>query len=46
MPAQLGKISVAPGGAQLIVNKGAPGAHSEGDTALVVEDPWPLPSRD
>jgi len=38
MPAQLGKIYVAPGGAQLIVTKGGPGTLSDGDTALVLKD--------
>ena len=38
MPAQLGKIYVAPGGVQLIVTKGGPGTLSDGETALVTKD--------
>lgn len=38
MPAQLGKIYVAPGGAQLIVTKGGPGTLSDGATALLLKD--------
>ena len=37
MPAQLGKIYLAPGGAQLIVTKGGPGTLSDGDTALLMQ---------
>jgi len=38
MPTQLGKIYVAPGGVQLIVTKGGPGALSDGDVVLVTKD--------
>ena len=38
MPAQLGKIYMAPSGAQLIVTKGGPGTLSDGDVALVLKD--------
>ena len=38
MPAQLGKIYVTPGGAQLIVTKGGTGTLSDGDTPLVLKD--------
>ena len=38
MPAQLGKIYVAPSGAQLIVTKGGPGTLSDGGTVLVLKD--------
>ena len=38
MPAQLGKIYVAPSGAQLIVTKGGPGTRSDGDTPLALQD--------
>ena len=36
--AQLGKIYIAPGGAQLIVTKGGPGVLSDGDVALIRQD--------
>ena len=38
MPAQLGKIYIAPGGVQLIVTKGGPGTLSDGDVSLVTKD--------
>jgi len=38
MPAQLGKIYIAPGGVQLIVTKGGPGTLSDGDVALLTKD--------
>ena len=38
MPAQLGKIYIAPSGAQLIVTKGGPGTLSDGNVALIVKD--------
>jgi hypothetical protein len=38
MPAQLGKIYIAPGGVQLIVTKGGPGTLSDGEVALVTKD--------
>lgn len=38
MPAQLGKIYVAPSGAQLIVTKGGPGTLSDGDVALLQQN--------
>ena len=38
MPAQLGKIYVTPGGAQLIVTKGGPGTLSDGETPLIMKD--------
>lgn len=38
MPAQLGKIYLAPSGAQLIVTKGGPGTLSDGGTNLVLKD--------
>ena len=38
MPAQLGKIYIAPGGAQLIVTKGGPGTLTDGAVALVTKD--------
>jgi hypothetical protein len=36
--AQLGKIYLTPGGAQIIVTKGAPGTLSDGDVALIMKD--------
>jgi len=42
MPAQLGKIYLAPGGVQLIVTKGGPGTLSDGDVALVTKDAGPF----
>ncbi len=38
MAAQLGKIYIAPGGAQLIVTKGGPGTLSDGDVELLRQD--------
>jgi hypothetical protein len=38
MPTQLGKIYIGPGGMQLIVTKGGPGALSDGETALLRAD--------
>ncbi len=38
MAADLGKIYVAPSGAQLIVTKGGPGSLSDGDTVLLRQD--------
>jgi hypothetical protein len=38
MAAQLGKIYLSPGGMQLIVTKGGPGALSDGDVALLRAD--------
>jgi hypothetical protein len=38
MPAQLGKIYVAPSGAQVIVTKGGPGTLSDGALALILKD--------
>jgi hypothetical protein len=43
MPAQLGKIYVTPGGAQLIVTKGGPGTLSDGDTPLIIKDSGSFP---
>jgi hypothetical protein len=43
MPAQLGKIYVTPGGAQLIVTKGGPGTLSDGDTPLLLKDSGSFP---
>jgi hypothetical protein len=36
--AQLGKIYLTPGGAQIIVTKGGPGTLSDGDVALLLKD--------
>ena len=36
--AQLGKIYLTPGGAQIIVTKGGPGTLSDGDTPLLLKD--------
>jgi hypothetical protein len=36
--AQLGKIYLTPGGAQIIVTKGGPGALSDGETPLILKD--------
>ena len=44
MPAQLGKIYVTPGGAQLIVTKGGPGTLSDGDTPLILKDAGTFPA--
>ena len=38
MAADLGKIYMAPSGAQLIVTKGGPGTLSDGDTPLLRQD--------
>ncbi len=38
MAADLGKIYMAPSGAQLIVTKGGPGNLSDGDVALLRQD--------
>ncbi|MCW5890778.1 MAG: hypothetical protein KIT14_09520 [bacterium] len=38
MPAQIGKIYVTPGGAEMIVTKGGPGALTDGDTPLVIKN--------
>lgn len=38
MAADLGKIYMAPSGAQLIVTKGGPGTLSDGDVALLRQD--------
>lgn len=35
--AQLGKIYLTPGGAQLIVTKGGPGTLSDGDVPLIMQ---------
>ena len=43
MPAQLGKIYVAPSGAQLIVTKGGPGTLSDGDVALLQQNSGAFP---
>lgn len=43
MPAQLGKIYVTPGGAQLIVTKGGPGTLSDGETPLILKDSGAFP---
>jgi hypothetical protein len=43
MPAQLGKIYITPGGAQLIVTKGGPGTLSDGDTPLIMKDSGAFP---
>jgi len=43
MPAQLGKIYVTPGGAQLIVTKGGPGTLTDGDTPLLLKDSGTFP---
>lgn len=43
MPAQIGKIYVAPGGAQLIVTKGGPGTLSDGETPLLLKDAGAYP---
>ena len=37
MMAQLGKIYVTPGGAEMIVTKGGPGTLSDGEVALIVK---------
>ena len=44
MPAQLGKIYITPGGAQLIVTKGGPGTLSDGDTPLIMKDAGTFPA--
>ena len=36
--AQLGKIYLTPGGAQIIVTKGGPGTLSDGDVALIMKE--------
>jgi len=38
MPAQLGKIYITPGGAEMIVTKGSTGTLSDGDTPLLMKD--------
>jgi hypothetical protein len=38
MPAQLGKIYITPGGAEMIVTKGSSGTLSDGDTPLMMKD--------
>jgi hypothetical protein len=43
MPAQLGKIYVTPGGAQLIVTKGGPGTLTDGETPLILKDSGSYP---
>ena len=43
MPAQLGKIYVAPSGAQLIVTKGGPGTLSDGEVALLQQNSGSFP---
>lgn len=43
MPAQLGKIYVAPSGAQLIVTKGGPGTLSDGDVPLIQQGSGTFP---
>jgi hypothetical protein len=43
MPAQIGKIYVTPGGAEMIVTKGGPGTLSDGDTALVMKNAGSFP---
>ncbi|HEV7730525.1 MAG TPA: hypothetical protein VGR62_00120 [Candidatus Binatia bacterium] len=43
MPAQIGKIYVTPGGAEMIVTKGGPGTLSDGDVALVIKNSGPFP---
>lgn len=43
MPAQIGKIYVTPGGAEMIVTKGAPGALTDGDTPLLIKNSGGFP---
>ncbi len=43
MPAQIGKIYVTPGGAEMIVTKGAAGTLSDGDVALVMKNAGSFP---
>jgi hypothetical protein len=38
MPAQIGKIYVTPGGAEMIVTKGAGGTLSDGDVPLLMKN--------
>lgn len=42
--AQLGKIYITPGGAQLIVTKAGPGALSDGDVELVLQTSGAYPA--
>jgi hypothetical protein len=43
MPAQIGKIYVTPGGAEMIVTKGAAGTLSDGSVALVIKNSGAFP---
>lgn len=43
MPAQIGKIYVTPGGAEMIVTKGAAGTLTDGDVALVIKNSGAFP---
>lgn len=42
--AQLGKIYLTPGGAQIIVTKGGPGTLSDGDVPLQMKDAGAYPA--
>jgi hypothetical protein len=42
--AQLGKIYLTPGGAQIIVTKGGPGTLTDGDVPLILKDAGAFPS--
>lgn len=42
--AQLGKIYLTPGGAQIIVTKGGPGTLSDGETPLLMKDGGAYPA--
>ena len=42
--AQLGKIYLTPGGAQIIVTKGGPGTLSDGDVPLLMKDGGAYPA--
>lgn len=43
MPAQIGKIYVTPGGAEMIVTKGGAGTLSDGDVPLVIKNAGTFP---
>jgi len=43
MPAQIGKIYVTPGGAEMIVTKGGPGTLSDGEVPLLVKSAGTFP---
>lgn len=44
MPAQIGKIYVTPGGAEMIVTKGAAGTLTDGDVPLVIKNSGEFPA--